>query len=257
MMGGHHAVCGAAAWLLLTGPAVKFPLTEVAVPLAGAVHTSPMFAALGALLCAGAALGPDADHPQATIAHSAGFASKAATSLVGAVAGGHRHGTHAPLVAAAVILAAWFCSRDGLVDPVRFDRVWWVCVVVIVALAGFAVKTLRLAKRWSVAWGVGAAVAAVTTLVWPDFLPLLPTVVAVGWCAHLVGDLLTTGGLPLAWPFRASKPPMLPAWLWSEGGYVALPVLGNAGSWREWLLCVPISAYALIGFVTAVNNTLP
>ncbi|MEK6311782.1 MAG: hypothetical protein V4755_13865 [Curtobacterium sp.] len=176
---------------------------------------------------------------------------------MGAVAGGHRHGTHAPIVAAAVVGGAWWLSSTGALDPARFEPLWWACVAVIVAFAGFAVKVLGLVKRWPVAWGVGVAVAALTALIWPSFLAVLPAVIAVGWCVHLAGDVLTTGGLPLAWPLTLPGPRFVPSSLWSKGGYVALPILGDAGSTREWLLCVPISLYALWAFFDAANQALP
>ncbi|HEX9227840.1 MAG TPA: metal-dependent hydrolase, partial [Arthrobacter sp.] len=34
---------------------------------------------------------------------------------------------------------------------------------------------------------------------------------------------------------------------WHSNGYMTLPVLGHAGSMREWLLLVPIGLYAIFG----------
>ena len=50
--------------------------------------------------------------------------------------------------------------------------------------------------------------------------------------------------------------------MWKPGGRIAIPVLGRAGSVREWLLCVPVSAYALAGLVVPIvllarNQVLP
>jgi len=250
-MGGHHAVCGAAVWVGLTATAPVIP----------ALHMLPMTpaeTALGALLCAGAALGPDADHAQATTAHSAGIVSKAATTMVGAVSGGHRHGTHAPLVAVGVALLAWASIHYGwLANTARFTWAWWLCVAVICTMMLLAVKVLKLVPTWPRAWLVGLGTAAAVTLLWPDFLPVLPVIVAVGWCTHLAGDLLTTGGLPLAWPFRLPGPAFVPDAIWGKNGYFSLPVLGNVGSGREWLLCVPISLYALFGVAASMYALLP
>lgn len=240
MMGGHHAATGAAAWVAVTATAPGLVGAHL-LPLA------PAETALGALLCAGAALLPDADHHSATAAHSAGVVSEAATELVGAVSGGHRHGTHAPLVAAVVVALAWAAWHLSWITTERYSASWWVCGAVIAVLAALALKVLRLVRSWPASWLVGTAAAAAVCLSWPSFLPLLPAIIVVGIVVHLAGDLLTTGGLPFFWPLKVPGPSFLPHWLWSRGGYIALPVLGNAGSRREWLLLVPVSLYAVWG----------
>lgn len=250
MMGGHHAACGAAAWVAITATAPAFPSLHL-MPL------TPGEVVLGALLTAGAALLPDADHPQATAAHSAGVVSKAATSLVGAVSGGHRHGTHAPIVAIAVCVLSWFAWHNAWIDATRFSVSWWVCAAVIAVLSAFALKVLKIIRSWMLSWLIGVAIAAAVCLLWPSFLSLLPAIVSVGIIAHLLGDILTTGGLPMFWPFKIPGPPFVPDAIWGKNGYVALPILGNAGSWREWLLLVPISAYALWGVGVSTMGLLP
>ncbi|MFO7691380.1 MAG: metal-dependent hydrolase, partial [Cryobacterium sp.] len=95
-----------------------------------------------------------------------------------------------------------------------------------------------------------------------DALPLVPAALRAdarpaGYAMHLVGDLLTTRGLPLFWPIMPRPPrnwarvPLLEA-VWTSGGYVAVPVLGNAGSVREWLLLIPVTAYVGYGVLYAV-----
>ena len=60
MMGAHHAACGAAAWIAITSPA----------PIGlGAYPVSPVGIVTGAVVCAGAALLPDIDHRNGTLAH--------------------------------------------------------------------------------------------------------------------------------------------------------------------------------------------
>ena len=74
----------------------------------------------------------------------------------------------------------------------------------------------------------------------------------LGVIVHILGDMMTTGGCNLAWPVTIKPPkalrevPVLKN-CWKPNGYLAFPVLGNAGSGREWALLVPISAYALFG----------
>jgi membrane-bound metal-dependent hydrolase YbcI (DUF457 family) len=250
MMGGHHAATGAAAWVAITATAPGLVGAHL-LPLA------PGETALGALLCAGAALLPDADHRQATAAHSAGVVSEAAASLVSTVSGGHRHGTHSPLVAAVVVALAWAAWHLSWITSDRFSISWWVCGAAMALLAAFALKVLKILGSWTLAWLIGASAAAVVCVLWPSFLPLLPAIVVVGIVVHLAGDFLTTGGLPLFWPLRVPGPALVPHWLWSRGGYVALPVLGDAGSWREWLLLVPISLYALWGVGVSLIALLP
>ncbi|MGN7187014.1 metal-dependent hydrolase [Microbacterium enclense] len=250
MMGAHHAALGGASWVALTSTVANVP----------ALHLMPLMpgeTALGAVLCAGAALLPDADHPQATAAHSAGIASKAATSVVGAISGGHRHGTHAPLVALAVSVGAWLCGRYDLVDTARFSLSWWLCAASIMVLSAFALKVLRIIWSWKVSWLIGVAISAAVCLLWPAFLPLLPAIVAIGVWSHLVSDCATRGGIPAFWPAKIAGPRWVPDWFWGKNGYIALPILGNTGSWREWLVGFPISIYALWGVGASMYALLP
>ena len=48
----------------------------------------------------------------------------------------------------------------------------------------------------------------------------VPAALGLGWLVHLIGDMLTTGGVPLLWPYRRR---------------VAWPVLARTGSAREAL----------------------
>ncbi len=235
MMGGHHAITGAAVWLAMTAPRHCRPDDRRS-------RRSPRrrCSRRSARGRRGTRTGPGP--PQATAAHSAGALSKIGTGLVGAVSGGHRHGTHAPIVAAAVVGAALWL--DDWAGPSRIVHPsWWVCAAVICGSMAFALKVLRLIRRWPAAWITGAGTAAAVCLSWPGFLVHLPAIVAVGWCTHLAGDILTTGGLPLAWPFRIPGSCVRPDAIWQKNGYLALPVLGNAGSTREWVLCSAVSVY--------------
>lgn len=255
MMGSHHALSGAAVWVAVTSTAPQLPAF-------GWVPLSPASIVLGAIVCAGAALLPDADHHNATIAHSLPGVGKLATGTVRAVSGGHRHGTHSPLVAALVLLAAFWLARSGW--PADVGAFFGVVVpaVLAAALLAFSVKVLKIVRRWGPAWAVGVVIAAAISWYHPATWAWLPLCIAVGWITHLIGDLLTTGGLPLFWPFKLRAPrvvartPILRD-LWSTGGYFALPVLGNAGSWREWCLMVPTALYAAAGILLALLRMLP
>ena len=255
MMGAHHAACGAAAWVALTATSHLIPALGWMPQQAGAV-------ALGAIVCAGAALLPDADHPSATIAHSVPVVGKVVTTAIAGAAGGHRHGTHSGISAIAVTALAVLFAVLGWADTSRGSVYIIGAGIVAAILLAFATKVLKIVRSWGVAWLSGIAIAGLVTWLVPSQWAWLPAAVAVGWVVHMMGDFLTTGGLPLAWPLKP-KPPQ--SWadtpilgrLWTRGGYFALPILGNAGSWREWLLAIPIWGYALYGMAVSTASILP
>jgi membrane-bound metal-dependent hydrolase YbcI (DUF457 family) len=181
MMGTTHSRSGTTAWALLTA----------AAPLVGVHPRWPAMAA-GTLACAGAALLPDLDHEQATIAVTFGPVSEAAARLVNRISGGHRHATHSLLFVAFVYLATWLGVSQGG---------GWFAVPALFVLFAFGIRAMRLAPGLSV-----FVAAAATGFFW---LPLrgdygwLPIAVGVGTLAHLLGDCLTKEGCPLFWPHRA------------------------------------------------------
>lgn len=255
MMGAHHAACGAAAWVTLSA-------TSHLIPSLGWMPQAPGAVALGAIVCAGAALLPDADHPSATIAHSVPIAGKIVTSAIASAAGGHRHGTHSGISALAVTALALLFTLLGWADTSRGSAYIVGAGIVAAILLAFATKVLKIVRSWGVAWASGAAIAGPVTWFAPTQWAWLPAAIAIGWVVHMAGDFLTTGGLPLFWPLKPKPPkswadaPILGR-LWTRGGYFALPILGNAGSWREWLLVIPIWGYALYGIGLSCVMLLP
>lgn len=179
MMGHSHATSGALAW-------------ATAVCLAPAVGVHPHWGAIaaGLISTAGAALLPDLDHPEATIAWTLGPLSRAAAVLVNRLSGGHRHATHSLLFAALAPLAIW--AGDALIG-----RPFTIGVLFVLFALG--TRALRLAPGLVAVTAVGASSAAWFLL--PD-LSWLPWSVAAGTLAHLAGDCLTPGGCPLLWPHR-------------------------------------------------------
>lgn len=126
------------------------------------------------------------------------------------------------------------------------------------AAIAFAAKALKLSNgSWGLAWLIGLGVAAFIALYAPEQQSWFVVCFTLGYGVHLVGDFLTTGGLPLFWPWVPKPPrswakvPLLNS-LWSQGGYMALPVLGNAGSLREWFLLIPITVYVGHGVLFAL-----
>lgn len=248
-MGPHHAMTGAAAWIAVT--------TTAGHGL-GLYPVTPMGTLTGALLCAGAALLADADHASATISRSIPVLGRLVTSGLSRASGGHRHGLHSILA----VVCAWLLAT-GL-SRLTWQPAWWPepigigVALMSAATMTFAVKALGLARQsWALAWLIGVAVAVIITLYAPGQWDWFVVCFTLGYAIHLVGDLLTDRGLPLLWPFRP-RPPR--AWrrvalldaLWSSGGNVALPVLGNAGSRREWMVLIPVTAYVCYGALYAV-----
>ena len=107
VMGVNHATSGAAVWFAATAALPSFGTH--AYPLAAAGVLS------GALVCAGAALLPDADHHSGTIAHSVPVVGKLVARSIEDASGGHRHGFHTILAGALVTLLAVLVGRftDG------------------------------------------------------------------------------------------------------------------------------------------------
>ena len=243
MMGSSHAMSGAAAWLALTA---------TTVPAVGLFPASPGFVVLGAVIASGAALLPDADHHNATIAHSIPVAGRLAAGAIGAATGGHRNGMHSILAIVAVtigmiVLGQWAWTPDGWDRAIHLGS-----GVAATACVTFAVKSLKLVRSWPIAWLTGGAVGAAVAFLAPEQSAWLPWCIGVGYLVHLLGDLLTAGGVPLLWPIRVTPPkawqetPILNT-LWLPGGRVAIPILGTTGSWREQILFLCLGAYVLWG----------
>ena len=166
MMGYGHAAMGAAGFLALT--------SSSSLALGIAPQPLPVVAA-GALLTAGAALLPDLDHHDGTIARSVPAVrilgvtlvpspTQAMAARIERASGGHRHLTHslvgigaATAAAAGLTLlhlpAAWaaaLANRAGWVlSPEQIGRGRGVDVGVVLAaalLTAFAAKALRMTK---------------------------------------------------------------------------------------------------------------
>jgi membrane-bound metal-dependent hydrolase YbcI (DUF457 family) len=217
------------------------------------LHASPLGVVAGALVTAGAALLPDADHPSATIAHSLPPVSRILCEVLGAVSGGHRNGTHSLLGIAMFTALAWAAGLWTLETP-WFGTVYAGAGLVSLLLVSFAAKVLGVFPDGvrKLPWLVAVPLASFIAIAAPHEQHWFPLAVALGTAVHIAGDMLTTGGCNLLWPIafrrprRLSRVPLL-AHLWHHGGHVSFPVLGDAGSWREWLMLVPVSCYAIVG----------
>lgn len=252
-MGVHHATSGAAAWLAATAALPAFG-TDV-YPLA------PASVLAGAVVCAGAALLPDADQRSSTVANSVPVLGRAVARGIGDATGGHRAGFHTVLAAALVTLLAVLVGRFTMAVP-PLGTVPLGPALATVPLIAFAVRARDLVRRRSTAWGVGLVAATLVVLLSPDNPTWFPVAVGLGFLAHLAGDLLTVGGVPApTWPLALRPPrswtrtPGLRA-IWKRNGAIAVPVLGRAGSVREHILGTALGLYTVYGVVVVAAKAM-
>jgi membrane-bound metal-dependent hydrolase YbcI (DUF457 family) len=143
-------------------------------------------------LTAGAAVLPDIDHPNSSLAHCFGFFTKAVAWLIGRISGGHRHLTHAILGVAGFTILAWLAVKY------RGDVAGKVGLILFLSLI-IASGLYALGIRGHVAdlLAIAGALGLVTTT---TGLPLVALAVGVGCATHVVGDMLTDEGCPLLYP---------------------------------------------------------
>lgn len=267
MMGGHHAASGAAVWIAATtqpvialGPlAERFAFLPAGVPLGfGLLDVTPAGVLAGAMACAGAALLPDADHRHATIAQSLPPVSNVVCAGIGEVTGGHRNGTHS-LFGIAVFTGIAYLLGLWQVELPRYGTVFPGAGLSAVLLIAFALKALKFIpdSMRRLPWLVSIPAGAFVALFAPEERYWFVLAMLLGTAVHIVGDMLTVGGCNLIWPVKFRAPRIvrrLPVvrHIWRRNGRLSFPVLGTAGSWREWLLCVPIAIYAFLGLVVPI-----
>lgn len=249
VMGVNHATSGAAVWFAAT--AALPSLGTHAYPL------SPAGVLSGAVVCAGAALLPDADHHSGTIAHSIPVVGEVVARGIEHASGGHRHGFHTVLAGALVTLLAVLIGRLTLPIPV-LGVVPVGPAIATIGLICFALKARSLVRSWTAAWAVGIVAAAAVVVFAPDNPTWFPIAVGLGFLTHIAGDLLTVEGVPaITWPVQITPPklwartPVLNA-IWKRNGYIAVPVLGHAGSWRETVLGAALGLYCIYAVVVVV-----
>lgn len=220
MMGTSHATAGALGWLLTVPVAAGI----VAAPVEGKVLIA------GTIATAGAALLPDLDHPDATIARTLGPITEGISKLVHLIAGGHRQATHSILFAVLAGLATHFIAAWS---PVAALIIFW-------SLTSLALKALHLTPpRISHNKKALFIVAEATLIAWAvnQYMPgnwwWLGIAVGLGSFLHLgpLGDCLTPEGVPFLWPWRKR---------------FALPVIAHTGNALETRVITPIMAVATV-----------
>lgn len=221
VLGHSHATSGALAW---SAAAATLPVTILTFPaLQDATgHLGTVDLLLGVFLTAGAALLPDADHPDGTISHALGPITHTACKVISWVSGGHRGATHSLAFVAAVAYGTWAGEH------------WlgrWFTLSLVFFLLALAVRALHLCPSGNnfKAWGPIVVLASAGTFAmehWIADKPVwLPFAVGLGALAHLLGDCLTERGCRLFWPF---------------GLRVSLPIIDRTGNKVETFLVAPL-----------------
>ena len=270
MMGAQHAACGAAAWVVVASDyglpinAVTAPLAETyswlswlpdAIPLGlGLLDAGPDGVFLGALLCAGAAMLPDIDHHNASIAHSLPPLTMVMARFFQTVSGGHRQGTHSIVGILFFGIVAWLASFLVITDVGVLGDLNIGAGLIAIFLSAFAFKVLRFIpdRARKTPWVAGIGMGVISMLVFPAGPSWLITCVALGAVVHIAGDMLTKGGCNLLWPLKAKPPgivkniPILSD-MWGRNGHMSIPILGSANSVRALAVTIPISSIAVIG----------
>lgn len=177
-MGRTHATAGAA-----TGAAWAEYIAHLSLPativLAG--------------LTAGAAVLPDVDHPNSTMAHSFGFLTKLIATVIGKVSGGHRKLTHSLLG----IGLFWAAAAAGV--HYRHDMAGRVGLCVLLTLI-LASGLCIVPKLHSHITDAAAVLLAIWMAVTGTGLGLVALATGIGCAAHIAVDMLTDKGCPLLLP---------------------------------------------------------
>lgn len=199
MMAKSHATSGAVVWLagcdILRATGVGVSLAEAAV---------------GTIVCAGWALAPDWDHPQATLARSGGLATETVAELFAVLSTwvyqltqtphdrpnhtGHRGLLH-------TIPWALLCGTVATVAGWLYGR-WAAAVLVLGAywISGVALIHGRRTRRGWLGFLLRVGLPLWALAQTPNYAWWLGLAVTVGCLTHLAGDLATTYGCPVLWP---------------------------------------------------------
>lgn len=213
-MGFNHAACG-----LLAGLA-SLPFMPLGDP------ASQLLWVIGA---SGAALVADLDTTQSSGARMWGPLSGVLAGGIGAIAGGHRQGTH-----------------DLCLAPLAFGGLAWLAMLhpitagmVLMLLLGLSLRALTLlgfgrigAVVNLVLSGLGAYWLVTSTT---DARPLVPIAIALGVIVHIVGDWLTAEGVPIPVVWLTGVQRRLSVGLFQVGSpletFVVAPILSLGTLW--------------------------
>jgi len=243
VLGRTHILSGAA----LFNAATLIPQLDM--------HPSLLARAAYTAVAAGAASLCDLDSCNATASRSFGLASQGVAACIGWVSRGHREGTHS-----GVGLAAFTGYTAGtlavLTAPHGLPHIpaWTVRDAAGILLAGilmFCLASALEALHWAKRHTADLIALAAAGFVVIDHARIpgmagLPTAVAVGIVAHILGDMCTEHGCPLLWPWSERRFHLVPRWLQFSTGtrpeHVIAFGLTAANLWFAWSL-TGLSAY--------------
>jgi membrane-bound metal-dependent hydrolase YbcI (DUF457 family) len=227
VLGHSHSTSGALAW---GAAAAAAPLTWWA-DLLGHQQLTVADIVLGAFTTAGAALLPDLDHPDGTIAHFLGPISHTFCRFVEWISGGHRHATHSFFFVALVTAGTWAGAH-------YWGRPFVLAMMYV--LFSLAVRALHLCPpgKGIQSWGVVFLISVAGTAASYEFLPKnpvwLPASVGLGTLVHLAGDCLTKEGCPLFWPAKQR---------------FEIPIIRRTGNKFETAFLTPVMAVGALACV--------
>lgn len=216
MMGRTHATSGAV-------------LSLMALPLLRQAHVvppDPISTVAVVIAGAGGAMLPDLDHRHATVARSLPPVSNVAAVGVEKLAGGHRNGTHSLLGVAVFVLIAQSMNRlaaplgtasgwlglTARLDQLGGAELWgriglglWLAFLFAVATAALRLQMQQTSKLHMVIC-LTVGVALVWTSAYTRFpTAAIPWAVGIGAASHILTDMLTKEGCPLAWPVLKTR----------------------------------------------------
>jgi membrane-bound metal-dependent hydrolase YbcI (DUF457 family) len=197
---------------------------------------------LGSVVCTGAALLPDIDHPNATTTKTYGPVTSAFSWTVRKISGGHRNGTHSILgisiLGGSTYQAVLFQSVPGWPGQVAKA---WLALWLILAVAG-AVRLLKIDGIIDDLLPI--PVCAALVYLQPVSLAWVPLALVLGSATHVAGDMLTNGGCPLLWPYAPGKGKK------AKPKRYALGLFKTGGTVENWVVLpsAMIGTVALIGW---------
>jgi membrane-bound metal-dependent hydrolase YbcI (DUF457 family) len=219
MMGKSHLLVGAAGYLT-----VGQALLEVS---SGRQLTAGELAA-GTVVCAGAAMLPDIDHPMATVSRSLGPVTYLLSRATAKAFGGHRVGTHSLLFAAG---ASLLVSSALTADPSPL-----IPFLFCFFFTSLCVKVLAECEPL-----VGAVIAAALASAMLMAAPAdgwLAQAIGLGVLLHIAADAVTSEGVTVLWPFVGQR--------------FSLPLVGASGGLRERLVAGGAGLLAVAVYVQTV-----
>lgn len=222
---------------VISGVTVATALTTFSPQIDSPIKAAIIIGTLG-----GAAVLPDIDHPGATISRSLPPFTSLLSRIVSVFSGGHRKGTHSIfgwLIFALLAYASSFITLSSTSFGLTEMHLWHIGSGITVGfLTAIALTALHLDPLGVPSYIAGIAIGGLTAYQGVDPM-LLAAAVLFGCATHaLIGDCLTTQGVPLLYPLN--------------NRIFRLPILGDTGSSREnfyvfllgsLIFLIPFAAY--------------